>query len=183
MRRCSRTATTVVPVGTGTKSRGPGTPSRRSILGSGLTPERLYRVSKAHSAPLLVRLACLGPASGAVALSTVYLRKTRGRGLAGSSQAGGGTAHQGGTRCRGCQSGVHRAVRRLHLSGASLRELGAALHLSHQRVHQIVESARGAPMGKAGPDPAASGQWALPEPCYSGGSTNGRKLTPMPCAA
>jgi hypothetical protein len=38
----------------------------------------------------------------------------------------------------------HRAVRRLHLSGASLRELAAALELSHQRVHQIVENAGGA---------------------------------------
>jgi hypothetical protein len=37
----------------------------------------------------------------------------------------------------------HRAVRRLHLSGASLRELAAALELSHQRVHQIVETAGG----------------------------------------
>lgn len=38
----------------------------------------------------------------------------------------------------------YRAVRRLHLSGASLRELAAALGLSHQRVHQIVETAGGA---------------------------------------
>jgi hypothetical protein len=38
----------------------------------------------------------------------------------------------------------HRAVRRLQLSGASLRELAAALGLSHQRVHQIVEAAGGA---------------------------------------
>jgi hypothetical protein len=37
----------------------------------------------------------------------------------------------------------HRAVRRLHLHGSSLRELAAALGLSHQRVHQIVESAGG----------------------------------------
>jgi hypothetical protein len=37
----------------------------------------------------------------------------------------------------------HRAVRRLHLHGASLRELAVALGLSHQRVHQIVESAGG----------------------------------------
>ncbi len=37
----------------------------------------------------------------------------------------------------------HHAVRRLHLSGASLRELAGALGLSHQRVHQIVESAGG----------------------------------------
>jgi hypothetical protein len=33
----------------------------------------------------------------------------------------------------------HRAVRRLHLRGTSLRELAAKLGLSHQRVHQIVE--------------------------------------------
>ena len=37
----------------------------------------------------------------------------------------------------------HRAVRRLHLNGASLRELAGGLGLSHQRVHQIVESAGG----------------------------------------
>ena len=37
----------------------------------------------------------------------------------------------------------HRAVRRLHLNGASLRELAGAFGLSHQRVHQIVESAGG----------------------------------------
>jgi hypothetical protein len=37
----------------------------------------------------------------------------------------------------------HRAVRRLHLHGASLRELAAGLGLSHQRIHQIVESAGG----------------------------------------
>jgi hypothetical protein len=37
----------------------------------------------------------------------------------------------------------HHAVRRLHLDGASLRELAGDLGLSHQRVHQIVESAGG----------------------------------------
>ncbi len=37
----------------------------------------------------------------------------------------------------------YRAVRRLHLHGASLRELAVGLGLSHQRVHQIVESAGG----------------------------------------
>jgi len=36
-----------------------------------------------------------------------------------------------------------RAVRRLHLHGASLRELASSLGLSHQRVHQIVEAAGG----------------------------------------
>jgi hypothetical protein len=38
----------------------------------------------------------------------------------------------------------HRAVRRLHLSSASLRELAGVLHLSYQRVHQIVAAAGGA---------------------------------------
>jgi hypothetical protein len=37
----------------------------------------------------------------------------------------------------------HRAVRRLHLHGSSLREVAANLGLSHQRVHQIVEEAGG----------------------------------------
>jgi hypothetical protein len=37
----------------------------------------------------------------------------------------------------------HGAVRRLHLGGASLRELAAALGLSHQRVHQMVDAAGG----------------------------------------
>jgi hypothetical protein len=34
-------------------------------------------------------------------------------------------------------------VRRIHLGGASLREIGAALGLSHQRVQQIVDDAGG----------------------------------------
>ena len=38
----------------------------------------------------------------------------------------------------------HHAVRRLRLSGSSLREIAEALGLSHQRVHQIVEGGRGA---------------------------------------
>jgi hypothetical protein len=33
----------------------------------------------------------------------------------------------------------HRAVRRLHVAGSSMREIAEALELSHQRVHQIVE--------------------------------------------
>lgn len=37
----------------------------------------------------------------------------------------------------------HRAVRRLQLAGGSLREIAEALGLSHQRVHQIVDSAGG----------------------------------------
>ena len=37
----------------------------------------------------------------------------------------------------------HHAVRRLQLAGASLREIAAALNLSYQRVHQIVDGAGG----------------------------------------
>src|ERR1017187_6699908 len=37
------------------------------------------------------------------------------------------------------RAGFHRAVRRLHLNGGSLREIAPTLGLSHQRVHQIVE--------------------------------------------
>jgi hypothetical protein len=37
----------------------------------------------------------------------------------------------------------HTAVRRLHLGGASLREVAQALGLSHQRVQQIVNGAGG----------------------------------------
>jgi hypothetical protein len=36
-----------------------------------------------------------------------------------------------------------RAIRRLHAAGGSLREIGEALGLSHQRVHQIVEGVAG----------------------------------------
>ena len=41
------------------------------------------------------------------------------------------------------RAGFHRAVRRLHLNGGSLREIAPTLGLSHQRVHQIVEAAGG----------------------------------------
>lgn len=37
----------------------------------------------------------------------------------------------------------HTSVRRLHLAGASLREVAQALGISHQRVQQIVEGAGG----------------------------------------
>jgi hypothetical protein len=39
------------------------------------------------------------------------------------------------------------SVRKLHLAGASLREIGDALNLSHQRVHQLVEEAAGTGKG------------------------------------
>jgi ClpX C4-type zinc finger len=33
----------------------------------------------------------------------------------------------------------HHVIRRLHASGGSLREIAEVLHLSHQRVHQIID--------------------------------------------
>jgi hypothetical protein len=41
------------------------------------------------------------------------------------------------------KTAYHHAVRRLHLAGASLREIAEALDLSHQRVHQIIEASGG----------------------------------------
>jgi hypothetical protein len=41
------------------------------------------------------------------------------------------------------QVNYQHAIRRLHASGASLREIAEALGLSHQRVHQIVETVTG----------------------------------------
>jgi ATP-dependent Clp protease ATP-binding subunit ClpA len=41
------------------------------------------------------------------------------------------------------QADLHHAIRRLHASGGSLREIADELGLSHQRVHQIVGSEAG----------------------------------------
>ncbi|GIH22733.1 hypothetical protein Aph01nite_10430 [Acrocarpospora phusangensis] len=53
----------------------------------------------------------------------------------------------------------HRAIRRLHLAGASFREIADALELSHQRVHQIIESTGGTASWKPrkkGPEPVCT---------------------------
>jgi ClpX C4-type zinc finger len=44
----------------------------------------------------------------------------------------------------------HRAIRRLQLAGGSLREIAEELGLSHQRVHQIVESTGGSRSWRGG---------------------------------
>lgn len=41
------------------------------------------------------------------------------------------------------RSDYHTAIRRLHLAGASLREIARALSMSHQRVQQVVAAAGG----------------------------------------
>jgi hypothetical protein len=43
----------------------------------------------------------------------------------------------------------HTAIRRLHLAGASLREIADALSLSHQRIQQIVDGSGGSWWRKA----------------------------------
>jgi hypothetical protein len=47
------------------------------------------------------------------------------------------------------------AVRRIHYAGASLREIADALELSHQRVHQIIESTGGTGGWKSSRKPAS----------------------------
>jgi len=39
----------------------------------------------------------------------------------------------------GAKAEYRRTVRRLHLAGASMREVAEALGISHQRIHQIIE--------------------------------------------
>lgn len=46
-------------------------------------------------------------------------------------------------RAAAARDEYHACVRRLHLSGAPLREIAQALSLSHQRVQQIVQAAGG----------------------------------------
>ena len=46
------------------------------------------------------------------------------------------------TALDGAKADYAGAVRRLHLAGGPLREIAAALDLSHQRVHQIIETSR-----------------------------------------
>jgi len=42
-------------------------------------------------------------------------------------------------RLAGAKADYRRSVRRLHLAGATMREVAEALGVSHQRVHQIIE--------------------------------------------
>lgn len=67
-------------------------------------------------------------------------------------------------------------VRKLHLAGGSLREIGEALNLSHQRVHQIVEEARGGRggVGRAGL-PSLPGRREPTRCSFCGRSQQGQK--------
>lgn len=61
-----------------------------------------------------------------------------------------GQAREAGTRLTSAErdallarADYHTAIRRLHLGGASLREIAHALSISHQRVQQVVTAAGG----------------------------------------
>jgi hypothetical protein len=56
-----------------------------------------------------------------------------------------GAAHWAETQHRAEQAkdSYHQAIRRLYLTGGSMREIAEALDLSHQRVHQIIEASGG----------------------------------------
>jgi len=78
----------------------------------------------------------------------------------------------------------NRAVRRLHLNGASLRELACGLGLSHQRVHQIVESAGGSRRWLRHREPGHRGKGRPHPPLFctfcGQGQTDVRKLIAGP---
>jgi hypothetical protein len=82
-------------------------------------------------------------------------------------------AHEAEVRLADAEHGVvvaraefHRTVRHLSLAGGSLREIGTALGLSHQRVHQIVEAANhGRAWGAVGgPDEVVRCSWCGRDP-------------------
>ena len=66
----------------------------------------------------------------------------------------------GQRRAELAKADYHHAIRRLHFAGASLREIAEALHISHQRVHQIIEATGGTrdwkPRKSAATDPACT---------------------------
>ncbi|WP_219472216.1 ClpX C4-type zinc finger protein [Nonomuraea rhizosphaerae] len=65
-------------------------------------------------------------------------------GLLGQAEAAGTRWSEAQEHAERAKAEYHHAVRRLHLAGASLREIAEALDLSHQRVHQMVEASGGA---------------------------------------
>jgi ClpX C4-type zinc finger len=63
--------------------------------------------------------------------------------LLNKAQAAGSRLAEAERQAQLARAEYHTAVRRLHLAGASLREVARALALSHQRVQQIVDVAGG----------------------------------------
>jgi hypothetical protein len=59
------------------------------------------------------------------------------------AMAAGETLREAELKAEIAKADYHHAVRRLHLGGATLREVASELGISHQRVQQIVQSAGG----------------------------------------
>lgn len=59
------------------------------------------------------------------------------------ARASGGRLDEAERQALLARAEYHTAIRRIHLAGASLREIAQALSLSHQRVQQIVNGAGG----------------------------------------
>ncbi len=68
--------------------------------------------------------------------------------LLGRAKTAGADVEQAERQALLSRAEYHTAIRRLHLAGATLREIAEALGLSHQRVQQIVQSAGGTWWGR-----------------------------------
>ncbi len=65
------------------------------------------------------------------------------RDLLGNARALGARVAEAQHQVELAKADYHHAIRRLHFAGGSLREIAEALQLSHQRVHQIIDSSGG----------------------------------------
>jgi ClpX C4-type zinc finger len=66
-------------------------------------------------------------------------------GLLREAREAGGRLTEAQRAAETAKAGYYRAIRRLHLAGATLREIAGVLSMSHQRVHQIIDATGGAP--------------------------------------
>jgi len=65
-----------------------------------------------------------------------------------SAREAGARWADGQHRAELAKADYHHTIRRLHVTGASLREIAEALNISHQRVHQIIEATGGTEVWK-----------------------------------
>jgi len=68
--------------------------------------------------------------------------------LLGSARTAGSRLADAQHRAELAKADYHHAIRRLYYAGGSLREIADTLELSHQRVHQIIESSGGSIDGR-----------------------------------
>ena len=106
--------------------------------------------------------------------------------LLATARAAAEALHRGETGIAPLREDYRNRLRALHAGGASLREIGAALGLSHQRVHQLVQSdgvgLATAPYGRPRPLPVAT--TAVRACCLCGATGEVRMARSAPvCAA